>query len=773
MSFSQNNYLINIEKHSIKIKNKSKKLIPSKPSYLLPSSTLKCFKEKEVQNTKKDIYYKFNNHPLNINLRPSIRNRNYNCKDISSNNNTLNNSNKNVNVLFKNNINNNINNNNDYYRNIININNNLLITNNSIKNFYNFYDNNDENKENMKNRYNMNFGTVNNVNNHFNKNEKTIMVNKAKFIKDNKITNTIKNNSNNIYKKINLKPRVKKRTLSSNINNIIPNINIKSNNENKYNNMNIKKSFINETNDNYNNSFLNDIFSNHKKNNSIIMTKKINLNNKNNSLKKLPNDTIKASRSFSSSVGKIMIKKKQNLSKNHSMNKKILKTDDNRNKNGIFTNTGNNFYSRLKQSIPFIKTKNNNSINKNSEYRNNSLNKSFTTNNFIKRFNLSQYEKMPKIDSEYNQNKLNSIEQIENCQKIKDYFLSIRRANNNLITNNMNLMKNKLKKRYKNKSISDLSHLDINVLNKSKDSCMSQKNYSIMESERKIKKKIIKKILKIDSCTIPGYTLTGVKQKNQDSFFLIKNFLSQDEHFFIGICDGHGLFGDLVSQYISQTLPHYVKNISDEDLIQAFIDTNNSLVTQTKIDCSLSGTTCTSLIITLDKIICANIGNTRAILAKFENGCYNTVNLSRDHKPTESDEIKRILAEGGMIKQLYDKNKKEFYGPERIWLKNSDIPGLSMSRSFGDNLAHTVGVNNIPEIRTFDYTGGEKFIVIASDSIWQYIDSDECVRIIKDYYEKNMDAVGALNSLVTEAIKRWKKQENKIEDITAVVIFFE
>ena len=696
MSFSQNNYLINIEKHSIKIKNKSKKLIPSKPSYLIPSSTLKCFKEKEVQNTKKDIYYKFNNHPLNINLRPSIRNRNYNCKDMSANNNTLNNSIKNVNVLFKNNINNN----NDYYRNIININNNLLITNNSIKNFYNFYDNNDENKENMKNRYNMNFGSVNNINSHISNNEKTIIVNKAKFNKDNKITNTIKNNSKNIYKKINL-------------------------------------------------------------------------NDKNSSLKKLPNDKIKASRSFSSSVGKIIIKKKQNLSKNHSMNKKILKTDDNKNKKGIFTNTGNYFYSRLKQSIPFIKAKNNNSINKNSEYRNNSLNKSFTTNNFIKRFNLSQYEKMSKIDNEYNQNKLNSIEQIENCQKIKDYFLSIRRANNNLITNNMNLMKNKLKKRYKNKSISDLSNLDINALNKSRDSCVSQKNCSILESEKKIKKKIIKKILKIDSCTIPGYTLTGVKQKNQDSFFLIKNFLSQDEHFFIGICDGHGLFGDLVSQYISQTLPQHVKKISDEDLIQAFIDTNNSLVTQTKIDCSLSGTTCTSLIITLDKIICANIGNTRAILAKFENGYYNTVNLSRDHKPTESDEIKRILAEGGVIKQLYDKNKKEFYGPERIWLKNSDIPGLSMSRSFGDNLAHTVGVNNIPEIRTFDYTGGEKFIVIASDSIWQYIDSDECVRIIKDYYEKNMDAVGALNSLVTEAIKRWKRQENKIEDITAVVIFFE
>ena len=63
--------------------------------------------------------------------------------------------------------------------------------------------------------------------------------------------------------------------------------------------------------------------------------------------------------------------------------------------------------------------------------------------------------------------------------------------------------------------------------------------------------------------------------------------------------------------------------------------------------------------------------------------------------------------------------------------------------------------------------------MIASESIWQFIDSDECVEIIKEYYENNLDAIGALNSLVTEAIQRWKKQENKIEDITAVVIFFE
>ena len=746
MSFFQNKFLMNIDKPQIKNKNKSKKLFPTKPSYLMPSSTIKSIIEKEAQIMKKDLYYKFNNQPFYTNLNLPLKNRNIYNKDMALTNNSLNNSIKNIHILLKNNNNDN--------KNIINMNinmnNNLLVTNNSIKNIYNYYD---ENKENLKNTNNTNF----NSNNSTIKNDTTILVNKAnKFNKENKL-------KNNIYKKVNLKPKVKRRTMSSNIdmNQIISNINNENNN--------LKKKNVY---DNTNNSFLFDLISNHKKNNSIVTN--INIKEKNISLKKITLDKIKSSRSFSNSVDK-KINKDKNFSKNNSINKSKKYQDNNRNN---FNSTGNQFYTHLKKIIPSIKNykikindNNNNSINKSSELRNNSLNKSFTTNNFLKRFNLSQYEKQSGKENYFNK-RLNTIEHDnDNEQKIKDYFSYIKTNNNNLITNNSN--SNKFRKKYKTKSISDISNLDITILNKSRDTILSKNNCSVIENEKELKKKVFKKILKIDSCTIPGYSLTGVKQKNQDSFFLKKNFLSKDEHFFIGICDGHGLFGDLVSQYISETLPLYVKDISKEELIKAFINTNNSLTNNTKIDCSLSGATCTSLIITLDKIICANIGDTRAILAKFENGCYNTVNLSRDHKPTESDEIKRILSEGGVIKQLYDKNKKEYTGPERIWLKNSDIPGLSMSRSFGDNLAHTVGVTYIPEVRIFDYTGGEKFIVIASESVWQYIDSDECVRIVKDYYEKNMDAVGALNSLVTEAIKRLKKEENKIEDITAVVIFFE
>ena len=730
MSFSSNYILKNLDKQMFKDKNKLKKAIPTKPIYPVPSSTYNYLKEKE-QFMKKETLNKFNNHPLNRNSNGPSKKRNIKIKEKVIRNNTLNNSIKNVSNAVKNNIKidykTNINSNN------VNANTNNLLgknksrTNVSISNVKI----NEDNKENLKNKYNTNFSM--NVNSSTIKIDRTIFVNKAnKNMKDNRLNNII-------YKKINLKSRKKRRTLSSNMNAIIKQINNDSNA--------LKKSVIS---DNNNNTLTNDLFINHKKNKSII--------DKNDSLNIISHDKIKPSKSFCKSVDKKSICLKK-LSANRVVNKSDLNND---NTKIIFNNTSNQFYSKLKQIIPYSyhNSKNENNKIKYSVKKENSLNKSYTTNNFAKKFNLTQSDNFYK--SEENNRKY--LLEPEKNQKIKD-FINIQ-SNSAMIFNNYN----NYEKKFKTKSNTNLSDLDYQLLNKSRDSILSNKNCSVIEEP---KAKVFKKILKIDSCTIPGYTVNGIKQKNQDSFFLKKNFLSVNEQFFIGICDGHGLFGDLVSQYISETLPLCVKNVSNDDLTNAFIETNDLLLNKTKIDCSLSGATCTSLIITLDKIICANIGNTRAILARFENGCYNTVNLNRDHKPTESDEIKRIISEGGVIKQLYDKTKKEYIGPERIWLKNSDIPGLNMSRSFGDNLAHSVGVINIPEIRTFDYTGGEKFIIIASDSIWQYIDSDECVGIIKDYYEKNMDAVGALNSLVTEAITRWKKQENKIEDITAVVIFFE
>jgi hypothetical protein len=51
----------------------------------------------------------------------------------------------------------------------------------------------------------------------------------------------------------------------------------------------------------------------------------------------------------------------------------------------------------------------------------------------------------------------------------------------------------------------------------------------------------------------------------------------------------------------------------------------------------------------------------------------------------------RIKKRGGRIEPFRDEDD-QFIGPHRVWLKEDDVPGLAMSRSFGDRVAASVGV---------------------------------------------------------------------------------
>ena len=457
---------------------------------------------------------------------------------------------------------------------------------------------------------------------------------------------------------------------------------------------------------------------------------------------------------------KIMNKRKNNVQKN------ILNFSDSENEKNQTVTDYRPF--SLRNKIFNIKDSNNKFINKN-KIKNQ---KYLDTNSFNEKINFFKSPVYLKKKAKIKQNK-----KLNNIIKSKNIKYKINHDNNRNIkpkltefNKYLNLVSpfgsnsKKFQNQISKKSISSLSQLN--------NSNISNKIKNPIEKPKII---ITKKVMKINSCTLAGYTNTGRQKLNQDKFFIKKEFLEQPEQFFIGVCDGHGMFGHFVSEYVTKFLPEKIKSIStDESIKEAFLTIQKSLLNEnTKIDISLSGTTCTSVIISPEKIICANIGDSRAILARYENGTYNVINLSRDHKLTEPDEMKRIINNGGVIKQYYNDKNKEYIGPKRVFLNNIEIPGLPMSRSIGDSIAHNIGVISEPEIFKFNYKGNEKFIIVASDGIWKYIDSEECVNIMKEYYENNMDAIGGLNILVKEAFKRWKNEEEIVDDITVIVVFFE
>ena len=62
------------------------------------------------------------------------------------------------------------------------------------------------------------------------------------------------------------------------------------------------------------------------------------------------------------------------------------------------------------------------------------------------------------------------------------------------------------------------------------------------------------------------------------------------------------------------------------------------------------------------------------------------------------------------------------------------MPGLAMTRSMGDGVAHSVGVTAEPETMQFTLGLNDKFLVIASDGVWEFLSNEDVANIVLPYY---------------------------------------
>ncbi len=130
--------------------------------------------------------------------------------------------------------------------------------------------------------------------------------------------------------------------------------------------------------------------------------------------------------------------------------------------------------------------------------------------------------------------------------------------------------------------------------------------------------------------------------------------------------------------------------------------------------------------------------------------------MSLDHKPDLKEEAERILKCGGRIDPFRDYyNNGEPIGPMRVWVQYDEIPGLAMSRSMGDRVAQSVGVSPEPAIMEFTLTQDDKFLVIASDGVWEFLSNEDIAAIVWPFYEKNTPEAAA-NAVVKASYKKWK-----------------
>jgi len=193
----------------------------------------------------------------------------------------------------------------------------------------------------------------------------------------------------------------------------------------------------------------------------------------------------------------------------------------------------------------------------------------------------------------------------------------------------------------------------------------------------------------------------------------------------------------------------------------------------------------------------ANVGDSTVVLGKSnpkfgEPGEPEVVAevITRDHKPEDKKEKRRIEALGGNVslsnkgvmrvvwerkRQVQTKTRTgESYQVDRI-------PFLSVARSLGDLWSVTKSneylVSPVPDVYVhyFDLTK-DKFIILASDGLWNMLKPQETVETVyelcKSGVSNKVEASKAAHVLINNALERWNKRNLTADNISALIGFF-
>ncbi|XP_022733279.1 probable protein phosphatase 2C 39 isoform X3 [Durio zibethinus] len=170
-------------------------------------------------------------------------------------------------------------------------------------------------------------------------------------------------------------------------------------------------------------------------------------------------------------------------------------------------------------------------------------------------------------------------------------------------------------------------------------------------------------------------------------------------------------------------------------------DTN---ILEKAVDLGQGGSTAvTAILINCQKLVIANVGDSRAVICK--NG--EAVQLSVDHEP--STEKERIENRGGFV---------------------SNFPGdvarvdgqLAVARAFGDKSLKK-HLSSEPDVTVEMIDDDTELIILASDGLWKVMTNKEAVDAIRNI----KDAQSAAKHLTEEAVKR-----NSTDDISCIVVRF-
>jgi protein phosphatase 1L len=237
----------------------------------------------------------------------------------------------------------------------------------------------------------------------------------------------------------------------------------------------------------------------------------------------------------------------------------------------------------------------------------------------------------------------------------------------------------------------------------------------------------------------------GKRPYQEDAFSIcaylkpVRSKAAVTETHYFGLYDGHA--GGRCSKFLSSSLsaalaedPSYGDNLP-QALKRSFHTVNDQFLRVADQMNLQDGSTCLVVLIRDDKYMIANVGDCRAVL--ISNG--KPIQLSKDQKPTNIEEQRRIAKLGGTIVNC---------------MGISRVNGvLAVARAFGNrNLRHVIRPD--AEITQRAMNEGDEYLIIASDGMWDVLSNRDVANFCGSTAASNMRASAIAEELVATALAR-------------------
>ena len=137
------------------------------------------------------------------------------------------------------------------------------------------------------------------------------------------------------------------------------------------------------------------------------------------------------------------------------------------------------------------------------------------------------------------------------------------------------------------------------------------------------------------------------------------------------------------------------------------------------------GTTATVLLLHGGGLLAAWVGDSRAVLGEVGAAGaagWTATEVTHDHNVLDEAERTRLLAAGG-------KTGKDLYA-QHVYVPGSEGT-LKLTRSLGDSPFHKgEAVSAKPGVRHLPLTAAARFVIVASDGIWDHLDNQRAVEVV-------------------------------------------